>query len=195
MNPELIQKILFVANTTFCLHPHMIIYLLRSLLFLHSLQCLKQCQKHEFPRKHVQVWLCSLTRAQPRTQARRERKWAAGTERLNLSGSHMSLLPLTHLWDDQAAALTSAPEKIFRKIFRIAWPGCLKTHPASFERTEPRPTNRRWMVSSSLQRGDQLCQVTAMWASKCLLQSSATEKLCDYSQGLGVVRGIGVIFK
>lgn len=48
------------------------------------------------------------------------------------------------------------------------------------------------MVSSSLQKKDQLCQVTAVWVSKCL-QSSATEKLCDYSQGFVGEWGVGGI--
>lgn len=49
------------------------------------------------------------------------------TERLNLSGSHRSFPPLTHIQEDQADALTSIPEKyleqddlVILKLFQTA---------------------------------------------------------------------------
>lgn len=146
----------------------------------------------KFPRKHVQGWLCSLARAQPGTQAGREGKRDSEYREAQPFREPQEFSSSDPFTRGSSWCLDLNP----RKIFRTGWPGYLKTLPDSPKGTEPRPTNRRdeW-YAVFCRRGTNCVRVTTMWASKCL-QSSATEKPCDYGQSFGEEgRVIGVLLK
>lgn len=81
-------------------------------------------------------------------------KGAMSTERLDLSGSHRSPPPLTHLREDHAAALISIPEKYLEQDDLVV----LKIFQTTLKEQSLGQPVEGWTVSSSLQEGDQLCQ-------------------------------------
>lgn len=171
----------------------MILCLLKRWLCICSSKCVTQCQIHKsFPGNMCECDSAPWSDPSWGHQLEENGRGVVWTERFNLSRSHGESAASDPFKRGSCCWLDLNP----RKIFRIEWPGCLKTFPDNSEGTEPKPTPwEGWRVSSSPQEGDQLCQGHNHMGQQTFAELSNREATWPWSRILEGGRRNRSIFK